>query len=194
MSLTEGNVYFFYDSDILNDFSYLPDSLAYDSFYENIYQFDNPLVVLQLLDNATKRGIEHILDYKYFAINPSSIGTSIHSIVENNYKEKIEELENTLENTNKKRRDFTNIIINQGFASVKNIGDINEIEFSIDDTTNQINKLKSSMFADYQHIIMGFTILIIFVIPFVFLLLLGIVISFYKKYKIRKIRRILIND
>jgi hypothetical protein len=194
MSINSGNVYFFYDSDILNDFSYLPDSLSYNSFYENIYQFDNPLVLIQLLDNATKRGIESKLDYKYFAINPSSIGNSIYSTVENNYKDKIEKLENALENSNQKKTEFANIIINQGFASIKNVGDINEIEFSIDDTTNQINKLKLSMFADYQHVIMGFTILIIFIVPLVFLILLGIVISFYKKYKIRKIRRILVND
>ena len=194
MSVKEGNVYFFYDSDILNDFSYLPESLSKDSFYENIYQFDNPLVLLQLLDNATKRGIEHKLDYRYFAINPSSIGNAIYSTVENNYKDRIEKLENELENTNKKKTDFTKFLITQGFASIKDVGDINEIEFSIDDTTNQINKLKRSMFADYQHIIIGFTLLIIFIIPLVFLVLLALIISFYRKHKIKYIRRIALND
>jgi hypothetical protein len=146
------------------------------------------------LDNATKREIENKLDYKYFATNPSSIGNSVYATVENNYKDRITELENVLEKTNKKKIDFTKVIINQGFASVKNIGDINEIEFSIDDTTSKINRLKHSMIADYQHIIIGFTILIVFVIPLVFLVFLGIYISFYKKYKFKKIRRILIND
>ncbi|MBQ2885456.1 MAG: Gldg family protein [Alphaproteobacteria bacterium] len=193
-SKKDGNVYFFYDSDILNDFAYISDSLSSNNFYENIYQFDNPLFLLQVLDKATSRNIENKLDYKYFAINPSSIGNAIYSIVENNYKKKLEKLEKALDKTNKKKSNFTNVILTQGFASVKNIGDINEIEFSIDDTTNQINKLKSSIFADYQHIIISFTILIIFIVPIVFLLALGIFTMFYRKYKIRKIRRILNND
>ncbi len=194
MSKTESDVYFFYDSDILNDFTYFPDSLQQDSFYENIYQFDNPLFIIQLLDNVTNRDIEHNLDYKYFAINQSSIGNSIYSTVEKKYKDSIEQLEKTLADTNKKKSDFTNLVISQGFASVKNIGNINEIEYSIDDTTNQINKLKRLMFDDYQHIVMGFTILIIFVIPLAFLLLLFIYIAIYRRCRLRKIGRILINE
>ena len=60
--------------------------------------------------------------------------------------------------------------------------------------TNQINKLKRSMFADYQHIIIGFTLLIIFIIPLVFLVFLALIISFYRKHKIKYIRRIALND
>ena len=194
MSVNDGDIYFFYDSDILNDFAYFPDSLQHDNFYENIYQFDNPLFVIQLLDNATNRNIESMLDYKYFAVNQSSIGNAIYSTVEKKYKDSIEQLEKTLADTNKKKSDFTNLIINQGFASVKNIGNINEIEYSIDDTTNQINKVKRLMFEDYQHIVMGFTILIIFIIPLVFLVLLCMYIAIYRKCKFRKIRRIMINE
>ena len=74
----------------------------------------------------------------------------------------------------------------QGYASIRNIGDIGSIEQNIDENETRLYKIKSEIAQDYQTVIMGVTILLILAVPAILLVILGLGTFFFAKYKQKK--------
>lgn len=189
-----GKVFFFNDADLLQDNLYVSDLSKGKNFYQTITFADNLLFLLRILDDASNLNIENKLNYNNnYVVNASSISMRIYNAVKEQYKNK---LDNVLEDINiyqSKHDEFYNILDTQGFVSVKSIGNISDIQQKLDDAKNELNKITATILAEYKSLVMILSLFIIFVIPFIFVVLLAIIITFYKKLKLRKIRRLLNN-
>ena len=189
-SLKEGKVIFIYDSDLLKDYLYVSEESKGFNFYQIIPAADNLLFLLRLVDYAANGDIERHLSYRHYALNKSSIGNAILANINKYYEDEISQLENNI-NLYKQRRDnFYDVLNMQGYASIRNIGDIGSIEQNIDENETRLYKIKSEIAQDYQTMIMGVTILLILAVPAILLVILGLGTFFFAKYKQKKIRRL----
>ena len=189
-SLKEGKVIFIYDSDLLKDYLYVSEESKGFNFYQIIPAADNLLFLLRLMDYAANGDIERHLSYRHYALNKSSIGNAILANINKYYEDEIRQLENNI-NLYKQRRDnFYDVLNMQGYASIRNIGDIGRLEQNIDESETRLYKIKSEIAQDYQTVIMGVTILLILAVPAILLVILGLGTFFFAKYKQKKIRRL----
>ena len=192
-SVVPGRVFFFYDTDILKNNIYISEESKGSSFYELIPLADNLLFFLRLLDFATGENIERLLPYRHYTINVSSIGNAIFNNVNEKYADVLHEFEKKIETYQQKQISIQDTLQQQGFASVKNIGDISHIAQTIDETQDELNHTKAVIADEAQTIVVGLTLLLVFVIPGFLLLMLAITIILFKKYKSKKIRRLIDN-
>ncbi len=187
-SIKDGRVFFIYDMDLFMDYIYVSDETKNNYYYDIVTTSDNQLFMIRLLDFATNSNIESDISYRHYLISAFSIGNTILSQVKEKYSKDIKILEEKLVTTQNKRDNFYNVLTAKGFASVKNIGELSEFEQIIDETEDELNKTKLLIASEYQTIIVGFTAFLILVVPFVYLILLFIVLSIYKKLKLQKFR------
>ena len=192
-STAVGRVFFFYDSDMLKNKIYVSQESKGYQFYQIIPFADNLLFFLRLLDFATNENIETQLSYRHYTVNVSSIGNALFNNVNDKYAGVIKELQQKIEKYQQKQINLKNTLHHQGFASVKNIGDISHIAQTLDETQDELNHTKAIIADEAQTIIVGLTLLLVFIIPGLMLLLLAIIITFSKKYKSKRIRRLMKN-
>ena len=103
----------------------------------------------------------------------------------------LDELDKQKASLLQKKENFYSLLASQGYASVKNIGDISKIEQSIDETESHLYQIQSNIASTYQTSIMIITLVLIFAVPAVLLILLFAGMLIGKKRKQQKIRRLL---
>lgn len=192
-SVALGRVFFFYDTDILKNRIYISEESKGQRFYELIPFADNLLFFLRLMDFATNENIETLLPYRHYTVNVSSIGNAIFNNVNEKYADALQEYREKIEKYEQKQINLNGILQQQGFASVKNIGDITHIAQIIDETRDELNRTKAIIADETQTVVIGLTLLLIFIIPGALLLMLGFVLVLLKRYKSKKIRRLIDN-
>ena len=191
VSAKEGKVFFIFDSDLLKDYLYTSAESAGHDFYQTIPFADNMLFFLRLMDYATGNDVEKFLTYRHYALNTSSIGNAILANIRNSYAQQSDELDKQKASLLQKKENFYSLLASQGYASVKNIGDISKIEQSIDETESHLYQIQSNIASTYQTSIMIITLVLIFAVPAVLLILLFAGMLIGKKRKQQKIRRLL---
>ncbi|MBQ8750371.1 MAG: Gldg family protein [Alphaproteobacteria bacterium] len=194
LSIKKGKVFFVYDTDLLKDYISISEETKNNYFYELVPISDNMLFFLRLMNYATDSDNETGVRYRHFMINSSSIGNAVLAQIKQRYDTVMNELKEKLTLHKQKKETFYDKLNAQGFASVKNIGDLSEIEQIIDETEDQINKTKSLIASDYQLIIMGLTFVLILVFPFIYIILLFIILMILNKVKQKKIKEVMKND
>ena len=192
-SKKDGKFIFVNDSDIVKDYLFIETDKENSDFYETLYTSDNILFILRLLDFATNTNKEKLLTYRVFGENSDSIGNYVLKNIKALNETKKQELENTLKINLEKKDNFYNALTKNGFASVKNIGDINNISRIIDETNDELNKLNRATMDEYSSIIMLFTVMLIFVAPLIFVFIIFIVTFINSLVKRKKIRRLKAN-
>ena len=192
-STAVGRVFFFYDSDMLKNKIYVSQESKGHHFYQIIPFADNLLFFLRLLDFATNENIEEQLPYRHYTVNVSSIGNALFNNVNDKYAGLITQLQQKIEKYQQKQINLNTTLQHQGFASVKNIGDISHIAQTLDETQDELNRTKAIIADEAQTIIVGLTLLLVFIIPGLMLLALAIIITLSKKYKSKRIRRLMKN-
>ena len=192
-SKKDGEFIFIYDNDLIKDYLFVEREKDDSDFYETLYISDNMLFVLRLLDYATKNNKESSLEYRFFSGRADSIGNAILKNVKQSNEKKREELVNILNEYTQKKNKFFETLNSTGFASVKNIGDINSIERVLEETTDEINKLDRQISDEYNGIIIVFTLYLMLLSPLIILIALFIIIAIYSLIKKKKIRRLMSN-
>jgi len=192
-SVRSGKVFFFYDTDMLKNDIFVSDESPGHSFYEIVPFADNLLFFLRLIDYATAENIEQRLPYRHYTINVSSIGNSLFNGVNERYTDILKDLQDKISKYEAKQLHLQDTLNQQGFASVKNIGDISNIAQVLDETKDDLNRTKAHIAEEAQTIVVGLTFLIVFIVPCLLLIMMAAVIALFKKYKSRKIRRLINN-
>ena len=192
-SKKDGKFIFINDSDIVKDYLFIEIEKENSDFYETLYTADNILFILRLLDFATNNNKENMLTYRTFGENNDSIGNYVLKNIKAINETKKQELENILKVNLEKKDNFYNALTKNGFASVKNIGDINNISRIIDETNDELNKLNRATMDEYNSVIMLFTIMLIFIAPLIFIFIIFIVTFINSLVKRKKIRRLKAN-
>jgi len=193
VSTQPGQVFFFYDTDLLKNYLYVSEESKSHQFYEIIPVTDNMLFILRLMDFATGENIEKNLSYRHFKLNPASIGNTIFNNAKEHYAKDIHNVQQQIDKFEQQKKDIIHTVSNQGFASVKKIENINNIAQDIDEAQYNMSKFKALIMQDYQNIIMILTLLLIFVFPTVFLVLMALIIFIFRRLKSQKIRRLIAN-
>lgn len=194
VSTAPGKVFFFYDTDMLKNYLYSSEISKGTNFYEIIPFGDNMIFSLKLLNSATLEQTENQLTYHHYVLNTSSIGDAVMNSVKIRYEEQMQQFQDKLEVYNRKQKKLQTIFAEQGFASAKNIEDMNQLAQNIEEAQNSLNKVKSLVFGEYRMIIMTFTIVIIFVIPALLLLIMAIILYVVRYFKSQKIRSLMNHD
>lgn len=192
-SKKEGKVFFFYDSDLLNDHVFLPEDEAYSDFYQLLPKSDNILFLLRLLDNVTENQIEQNLAYPHYPMNQFSIGGFLLKQIKEKYQITTDELQNRIEKLKQQYSQLETAVSSSSTKSMRHLGDINSIMKNIDDATDELHHTQALILNDFRIITLFFTFSIIFVTPIILLLILLVVAHFFKKYKNMKIRSIIDN-
>ena len=193
VSSTEGKVFFFYDSDMIKNYLYVSEESKGNGFYEIVPHSDNLIFILKLLDSATNEQIEPLLSYRHYILNTSSIGNAIYNNIKLSYADQNKVFQDKLDSYLQKQLALQHLFVQQGFASVKNMEDMNQIAQNIEETQDELNKIKSIISSEAQVIIIIYTIIAIFVIPLILLLILAIFIYAVRTMKLKKIRRLIKN-
>lgn len=189
-SVKDGMVFFFYDTDLLKDYLYVLEEAKSSEFYQTIPAADNFLFLLRLIDFTTESHTEKDLTYRHYPLNQASIGNAIFANIKKRYEQERKQTEDTLRQQLRRRDSFYNFVKNQGYASMKDIGDINQTEQLIEEQKTALNKLKAQTAYDYQLVISGITLILIFVVPAVLLLCFAFFAFLFRRYKQNKIRRL----
>lgn len=193
ISHKDGKVLFFYDTDIFKDYLYVSPETKGTSFYEIISQADNLLFGTHLLDYVLNESIEQKLNYRHYAINRASIGHLLLDHTQKRYENQTNELKLKLEEYNQKKNDVKNLLSQQAFVSIRNVGDIGLLAQNIEETENALGKIRLQISHDYQLLVLTLTGFIIFVIPVVLLILLALILTISKRRKNKKIEEIIAN-
>ena len=194
ISSKEGSFTFIYDKDLIQDYLLVENEKENTGFYDTFYSSDNMLFILRLLDVASKNNKETSIEYKVFNANVGSIGNAVLKTVQKIKQKRLDELQENLNKYTKKKENFYSLLNTKGFASVKNIGDINKIEQAIEEAQNELNKEKSLINNKYLDTISVFTVVIIFGMPLIFLFLMFLSITIAQIINKRKIRRLMSNE
>ncbi len=189
ISMQPGKLFFFYDLDLLKDYTFTSSEGKNNYFYETVTTNDNLIFLLKLLDYATGNNCEKDIEYRHYLVNYSSIGKALLNQLKGLYEEEKTLLEEKLAKYKEKKNSFYASLNVKGFATIKNLGDYSEIEQIIDETEDSINKINLSIGNDYKTIISILTFILILVLPLFYVLILFFVINFYKKKTIAKIRK-----
>lgn len=193
VSEKEGKVLFFYDSDMLKDYLYVSEESKGNGFYETFPLSDNMLFILRLLDYISGSSVESSLNYRHYAVNSFSIGNAVLAGVKERYKNITKELEDKISGLNSQKSAIYNKLDMQGFASVKNIGDISEISQNLEEAEDKLNQTKAMIVKEYQNIIVSITFVLICIFPLALLLIAVFIRGFYKRRKRLRIRRLVAN-
>ncbi len=192
-SRKSGKIYFIYDSDLIRDYLYSSEFSKGYGFYQNVPTADNTLFILNLTDEATGSNTENGMAYRRYPVNLSSIGYAISDAVKKKYAAQIADLTRQAESYRQKNGKFANLLKNNGFSSIKQVGNINNITQKIDEITDELNRIQRMINIEYKNHIAALTVFIIFIIPFITLMLLRLILFCIRKRRLSKIRR-LIND
>lgn len=192
-SRKDGKIYFIYDSNLIMDYLYSSDLSKGHGFYQIVPTTDNMLFMLNLLDSATNSEFEKTAVYRQTKINQTSIGLVILDSIRQRYNSEISNLTQQLDGYHQKSKNFTETIKNNGFSSIRQIGNINNITQKIDKITDELNNIQKTIQTKYEHKTAGLTALLMLAIPFIMLALLWIILWSIQKCRLSKIRR-LTND
>ncbi len=192
-SKKSGRVVFFNDTDFIKDYLTTSKESKSDYFYDIIPVTDNILFMQRLMSYITNSKSEDMIRYHHYNLNFLSIGKAIINHINERYKDTLQKLQNIIDENQKKRDDFYGVLHTKKFASVKNIGDMSKIEQKIEETTDELNRTKAMIGNDYKNIILGLTIILILVFPFIFLGIMFIVLLVLKTFKFKKIGRLINN-
>ena len=187
-STKKGNIFFIYDSDLLNNDIYVSKISKGTSFYEAITVGDNQKFLLKLIDLAVNGNIENDLIYKHYNKNPESIGIALQNNVKKKFDEKRKVLEKKLTDLQNDKDAFYFALREHGYVSAKNIGDISKVEQNIEKIKMELDQMQSIIFSEYQTSVILFTLYIIFVIPLFALIILFTFTHLFKLAKLKKIR------
>ncbi|MBO5441371.1 MAG: hypothetical protein J6A09_02255, partial [Alphaproteobacteria bacterium] len=69
--------------------------------------------------------------------------------------------------------------------------DYNNVLRLLEEKQDELSQTMLLIFNDYKLVIAGFTVLLVFIFPLILLLIFGLIIWFYKKSCLRKIRRLM---
>lgn len=191
ISQQNGKFIFIYDSDILKDDLYNLDKAEGTGFYEMTSLADNSLFFLRLMDFATSSGLEQDLSYKHNTRRTFGIGRAILNNTKERYQDEIHELESIIQQYNQQKNSFEEAVISSGHLSVKDLGDYNDILRLLEEKQDELSHIMLLIFGDYKMIIAGFTVFLVVVFPMILLLILALIIWFYKKSRLMKIRRLM---
>lgn len=191
ISQRDGKVFFIYDSDILKDNLYNLDEAEKNGFYATSSFADNPLFFLRLMDYATSSGMEQGLSYKHTDSKTFGIGRAVLYNTKKAYQDKLKELESKISSYTQQKNRFEESTIASGRLSVKDFGDYNNILRLLEEKQDELSQTMLLIFNDYKLVIAGFTVLLVFIFPLILLLIFGLIIWFYKKSCLRKIRRLM---
>ncbi len=192
-SKKQGRIAFFSDTDMIKDHIIASKNSRSNYFYNIIPFTDNILFMLRLMSYMTNSNLEDAIKYHHYNINFISIGNAILAHINERYKDTLENLQNTIDEYKKKKDDFYTLLKTKKFASVKNIGDFSKIEQKIEEATDELNRTKSMIGADYQNTILSLTLILIIVFPLIFIGAMFIVLLVLKKLKYKKIGRLINN-
>ncbi|MCM1323465.1 MAG: Gldg family protein [Acetobacter sp.] len=183
-SVKKGQVFFFYDSDLLKDYLYINEYAKGNGFYQIVSFSDNLLFFLRLMDKATDSHTEDGLDYHHYPMNLLSIGQIIYNLQHKTYYTRLTELE-------EKIASIKNILSFTNGSSVKNIKKISELTQELEEIESQYSSLNRLITSNYQTAISSLTFFILLFIPGILVGLLFLFIRLYRKYKLSQIRRIM---
>lgn len=193
VSVKDGKLIFFFDTDILKDYLYVSDETKHNTFYDTIPMADNMLLFLRLMAFATNESVENNLTYRHYAVNLSSIGNAVLSGIKERYAEQTKALQKQIDTYSEKEDKLKAVLVRKGYASVKNLGNLSDMAQHLEEAKDNLNKLKATILNEYQTIIATLTVILIFIIPFMLLLLMACVLAVFKKIKSQKIRRLIQN-
>lgn len=194
ISLKDGALYFFSDTDILYDYLYLTEETRQAGFYENIPTADNLLFILRLLDYSLSENVESTISYKHSYSEISNIGQSVFKSIKERQHGKIEALEKLIEKLKHQQDQLKTTIISQRHASVKKLNDGYTINQSIEEAQDKLGQIYTEIFSEYELFITSLSLFLIFIIPVFLLLLLALFLFIYKKRKFYRIRRLIDHD
>ncbi|MBR5154126.1 MAG: Gldg family protein [Alphaproteobacteria bacterium] len=186
-SAKDGKLLFVFDTDLIKDYIFVSSETKNMYFYEIVPTSDNLLFFLRLLNFVSGNNVEDNIRYRHFKINSSSIGNAILSHVKEKYEAQMQELEEKLSLYLAKKENFYAVLNAKGFASVKNLGELSEFEQIIDETDNELSKMKALVAKDYQTIIVGLTIILILFFPLIYVVIMIGILTIFRKTKQRKI-------
>ncbi len=189
-SKKSGRVVFFNDTDMIHNYIIATKESENNYFYNIIPFTDNMLFILRLMSYITDSKYENMIRYHHYNLNFVSIGNAILNYINTRYELELQKLQNLIDETNKKKNDFYAFLSAKKFASVKNIGDLSKIEQTLEEKTDELNKLKSIIGKDYQNIIMGLTVVLVLVFPLIFVGIMFVILLLLKRLKHKKIRRL----
>ena len=188
VSTKNGKLIFVADSDILKDYIYVSDESKGNSFYQTVPLADNMLFFLRLLSYAAGDKVENTLSYRHYPLNTASIGNAVLAYIRQSYNADIKQYEDKKASLLRQKEKFYDVLSSQGYASVKNIGDISHIEQDLNETESKLYQIKSEIASYYQTVIMSITLILLFAVPAFLLVFLLLGISKrYKQYKIRRL-------
>lgn len=193
ISVKDGKLIFFFDTDILKDYLYVSDETKHNTFYDTIPMADNMLLLLRLMAFATGESAENHLSYRHYAVNLSSVGNAILSGVKERYAEQTKALQKQIDTYSEKENKLKNVLVQKGYASVKNIGNLSDMAQHLEEAKDNLNKLKATILSEYQTIIATLTVILVLVIPLALLILLALVLAIFRKIKSQRIRRLIQN-
>lgn len=193
MSAKDGKVFFIYDSDILKDTTYVSPESKGNSFYEAVPEADNLIFLLKILDEAAGTSLEEGLHYKHYIINKASIGHILLASIRSRYEAQIAALEAELSAYQERKERFYQALKYQQSVSMHDIGNINELAQNIDKTEGALYALKSQIANDYHLTIAFITVGITLFAPLSILLLFFLTMLLVKRFKSKKIRRLMQN-
>ncbi len=182
-SVQSGQFFFIYDSDLLKDYLYIIDDSKGKGFYQILSLADNQPFYLQLLDKATGSNTEAGLNYPHYAMNLTSVGSSILQSQKRRYQDELNKLQDEIES-------LKNSLNNMDTASVKNISKKQNLAQDLDDAEDLLNYTKKQIITNYHSTIAGLTFVIVLLIPCLMLGILGVIIFLFSQYQKRKIRRL----
>ena len=191
VSVKEGKVLFFYDSDMLKDYLYVSDETKAQTFYDIIPVADNFVFLLRLMAYATDSPVEKYLTYHHYISNSTSIGNNILSGIKERYATQTKQFEEQIETLQNKQNNIRNTLVQKGYASVKNIGNLSDIAQRLDETQDNLRRLKAQILGEYQTVIATLTIILVLVIPVFLLLLMALWLMFFNRVKLQKLRRLI---
>ena len=188
VSTRDGKLIFVADSDILKDYIYVSDESKGNGFYQTVPLADNMLFFLRLLSYAAGDKVENTLSYRHYPLNTASIGNAVLAYIRQSYNADIKQYEDKKASLLRQKEKFYDVLSSQGYASVKNIGDISHIEQDLNETESKLYQIKSEIASYYQSVIMSITLILLFAVPAFLLVFLLLGISKrYKQYKIRRL-------
>ena len=193
VSVKDGKLIFFFDTDMLKDYLYVSEETKHNTFYDTIPVADNMLLFLRLMAFATGESAENNLTYRHYAVNLSSIGNTILRGIKERYAEQTNALQKQIDTYSEKENKLKNVLTQKGYASVRNIGNLSDMAQRLEEAQDNLNKLKAAILNEYQTIIATLTLILVLVIPFLLLLLMALILTVCKKIKSQKIRRLIQN-
>ena len=193
VSQKDGSLFFFNDTDLLQDYLYLSEESQLLGFYENISTADNLLFILRLLDYALQENVESFISYKHSPSNILSIGQRILASVKDSYHEKIEYLQQQIKIFEHKQEQISPLSIINGQITARNFGETYNAVQSLEEAQDKLGQIYTSIFHEYELFITTLSLFLIVIVPVFFLFMLAVLLFILRKRKLYRIRRLINN-